>query len=101
VGKVLTITAGHSLSLQRHRDKDETLALQTGQVSVEYGPDAGHLQTVVLHPGHRLRIRPRVVHRVTALRDSQVLETSTAGPGWRQDVVRLEDSYGRAGTSNP
>jgi mannose-6-phosphate isomerase-like protein (cupin superfamily) len=101
VGKVLTITAGHSLSLHLHRHKDETLAVQTGQVSIEYGPDASQLRTVVLDPGQRLLIRAQVVHRVTALSDSRVLETSTAVPGWREDVVRLQDAYGREGTSAP
>jgi mannose-6-phosphate isomerase-like protein (cupin superfamily) len=101
VGKVLTITAGHALSLQHHREKDETLAVQSGQVTVEYGPDAQHLRTVTLQPGQRLLIRAPVVHRITAVSDSRVLETSTAHPGWREDVVRLEDSYGRAGTSSP
>ncbi len=101
VGKVLTIGAGRALSLQHHRNKDETLAVQTGEIRVEYGPDRTHLTSVTLAPGERLLIRAYVIHRITAIKDSCVLEASTARPGWRDDVVRLDDHYGREGTSAP
>jgi len=101
VGKVLDINAGGVLSLQMHHDKNETVAVQTGRISMEYGPDAEHLQTVTLRPGDRLLIPAQVVHRMTAIVDSRVLEASTAHHGWRDDVVRFEDRYGRAGTSAP
>jgi hypothetical protein len=38
---------------------------------------------------------------MTALTDLVFVEASTADEGWREDVVRLEDKYGRAGTSTP
>jgi mannose-6-phosphate isomerase-like protein (cupin superfamily) len=101
VGKVLHVVAGGVLSLQQHLAKDETLAVQSGRVRVEHGADRHHLRTTVLGAGDRLLIRAQVVHRITADEDSVVLETSTARPGWRTDVVRLEDRYGRAGTSAP
>ena len=46
-------------------------------------------------------VRAGVVHRITAVVDSDVLEVSTAWPGWRTDIVRLGDAYGRGGTSTP
>ena len=101
VGKILHIVAGGELSLQRHLAKDETVAVQSGRVRIDHGPDADHLRTATLLPGDCLRIRPHVVHRISADVDSVVLETSTAGPGWRTDVVRLEDRYGRGGTTLP
>jgi mannose-6-phosphate isomerase-like protein (cupin superfamily) len=101
VGKVLHVKAGGVLSLQQHVAKDETIAVQSGRVRLEHGPDAEHLQTVTLKPGDRLFIRAHTVHRVTADVDSVLLETSTAHPGWRTDVVRLEDRYGRGGTTAP
>ena len=101
VGKVLHVTAGGVLSLQRHVRKDETLAVQSGRVRIEHGPDRDQLRTTTLQPGDRLLIRSGVVHRISADVDSVILETSTAHPGWRTDVVRLEDRYGREGTSAP
>jgi mannose-6-phosphate isomerase-like protein (cupin superfamily) len=101
VGKILHIVAGGTLSLQQHRAKDETIAVQSGRIQVEHGPDRDRLQTVALNPGERLLIRADVVHRISADVDSVILESSTAHPGWRTDVVRLEDRYGRDGTSAP
>ena len=101
VGKVLHIRAGYALSLQHHVLKDETLSVRSGQVTVEHGPGPGLLETSVLGPGQRLLVRAGTVHRLRAVVDSEVLEVSTAWPGWRTDVVRLDDGYGRTGTSAP
>ncbi|MBI4942836.1 MAG: cupin [Actinobacteria bacterium] len=99
VGKTLHIRAGAALSLQRHEVKDETLAVRTGRVVVEHGTDPGRLESLTLEPGQQVLVRAGVVHRVTALVDSDVLEVSTAWPGWRTDIVRLGDAYGREGTT--
>ncbi len=101
VGKVLSITAGSSLSLQHHLLKEETLAVESGQVRIELGPDPSHLRTLTLEAGQRILIRARVVHRITAVTDARIIETSTAPPGWREDIVRHRDLYGRAGTIAP
>jgi mannose-6-phosphate isomerase-like protein (cupin superfamily) len=101
VGKILHITAGGVLSLQMHRSKDETVAVQHGEITLEHGPDVSRLDVVTLGPGDRMLIPARVVHRITAVTDSRVLEASTAHQGWRDDVVRFEDAYGRKGTSAP
>lgn len=101
VGKTLHITAGASLSLQRHTLKDETLCVRSGRVAVECGTDPRRLTTLTLEPGQQVLIRAGVVHRISAEVDSELLEVSTAWPGWRTDVVRLEDAYGRGGTTEP
>ena len=101
VGKVLHIVAGGRLSLQQHHDKEETVAVQSGRITVEHGSDPDRLERVVLRSGDRLLIRAHTVHRISAEVDSVVLEASTARPGWRADVVRIEDHYGRRGTSAP
>ncbi len=101
VGKVLHIRAGASLSLQRHLLKDETLSVQSGRVTVEHGPDPRSLESLTLEPGQQVLLAAPVVHRLTALVDSEVLEVSTAWPGWRTDVERLDDVYGRTGTTAP
>ena len=99
VGKVLFVKAGESLSLQFHREKDESWLLQTGRAKIELGP-AGDpmLNAEVVGPGAAFRFRPGTVHRVTAIEDTTILEVSTPQP---DDVVRLEDRYGREGTSDP
>ena len=99
VGKILFVRAGHSLSLQFHNEKDESWLVQSGRATLELG-DAGQgvLNTEVIGEGASFRYRPGTVHRVTALEDTTILEVSTPQ---LDDVVRLEDAYGRSGTSGP
>ena len=99
VGKVLFVKAGESLSLQFHREKDESWYVQSGRAQLELG-DAGQaiLNSEVIATGACFRYRPGTVHRVTALEDTTILEVSTPH---LDDVVRLEDAYGREGTSAP
>jgi mannose-6-phosphate isomerase-like protein (cupin superfamily) len=98
VGKLLFIRAGHALSLQYHREKDEAWLVHEGRASLELGPLDGPLETLEIRPGDAFRYRPGTVHRVTALEDTLILEVSTPQ---LEDVVRLEDQYGREGTSAP
>jgi mannose-6-phosphate isomerase len=99
VGKVLFVRAGHSLSLQLHRQKDESWYVESGRAELELGDEDGaELQKAVVTAGACFRYRPGTVHRVTALEDTTILEVSTPH---LDDVVRLEDAYGRAGTSEP
>jgi mannose-6-phosphate isomerase-like protein (cupin superfamily) len=99
VGKVLFVKAGESLSLQFHKEKDESWYVQSGRAELELG-DAGQgiLNSEVVGEGACFRYRPGTVHRVTALEDTAILEVSTPQ---LDDVVRLDDRYGRAGTSEP
>jgi mannose-6-phosphate isomerase-like protein (cupin superfamily) len=98
-GKVLFVRAGHSLSLQFHREKDESWLVQSGRARVELGEAGqGPLDEEVVAAGACFRFRPGTVHRVTALEDTTILEVSTHQ---LDDVVRLEDAYGRAGTTEP
>ena len=98
-GKVLFVRAGHALSLQFHREKDESWLVQSGRAKLELG-DAGQgaLAEEVVGPGYAFHYRPGTVHRVTALEDTTILEVSTPQ---LDDVVRLEDAYGRERTSAP
>ena len=98
VGKVLFVRAGESLSLQYHEVKDESWLVQEGHARLELGEVGGRLEELEIGPGDAFRLQPRTVHRVTALEDTLVIEVST--PHLR-DVVRLEDRYGREGTSAP
>jgi mannose-6-phosphate isomerase len=101
VGKLLTVRAGESLSLQYHDEKDETIALVSGRAELDLGTAADALTAVALQAGMSVHLPPGLLHRLRALDDSVFVEASTAAPGWREDVVRLEDRYGRDGTSAP
>jgi mannose-6-phosphate isomerase-like protein (cupin superfamily) len=95
-GKAIHVTEGHALSLQYHERKEETISVQSGRLSVEVGESEDALEQFELLPGESIHLRPGVRHRVTALDDTVMLEASTTE---LDDVVRLEDRYGRQGTS--
>jgi len=93
-GKVLFIKAGESISLQFHRKKDESWLIHSGRAELEMAEPGQKLPaSEVVGPGAAFRIRPGTVHRVKALEDTTILEVSTPQ---LEDVVRLEDRYGRA-----
>jgi mannose-6-phosphate isomerase len=98
-GKVLFVKAGAALSLQFHREKDESWLVQSGRAKLELGDTGARvLHEEVVGAGAAFRYRPGTVHRVTAIEDTTILEVSTPQ---LDDVVRLEDRYGREGTSEP
>ena len=92
VGKLLFVRAGESLSLQYHERKDESWLVHGGRASLELGQVGGELETVEIAAGDAFRYRPETVHRVTAIEDTTILEVSTPH---LDDVVRLDDRYGR------
>jgi mannose-6-phosphate isomerase len=94
VGKILHIKAGHALSLQYHNLKDETVYVHTGKLLYEIEID-GQLTAREMLPGDSIHVTPKTVHRMTAIEDTDVLEASTPE---LDDVVRLQDRYGREGT---
>ena len=97
-GKAIHVRDGHSLSLQYHEEKEETISVQSGRLRVEIGFHEDSLESFDLEPGESIHLRPGVRHRVTAVGDTVMLEASTTQ---LLDVVRLEDRYGRQGTSAP
>jgi mannose-6-phosphate isomerase len=91
--KILHIQAGHRLSLQYHRVKEETVLLVRGRLTIELeGPDAS-LQQIEVLPGQVFHIDRGRKHRFVAMEDSDLLEVSTPE---LDDLVRLHDDYGRA-----
>ncbi len=100
-GKIIHVIAGHSLSLQYHLEKDETISVLSGAALIEHGPAVEELTSQHFGPGDTIHLPPGTLHRITAITDLIFAEASTARPGWREDVVRLEDKYGRTGTSAP
>ncbi|HVM95703.1 MAG TPA: cupin domain-containing protein [Candidatus Acidoferrales bacterium] len=92
VGKTLHIERGEALSLQFHERKDETICVLSGILQLEIGHDDQPSQTLTLSPGQSFHITPGLRHRMTAIETCDVLEASTPE---LDDVVRLEDRYGR------
>jgi quercetin dioxygenase-like cupin family protein len=66
------------------------MSLEVGQ-----GADAHVLE---MKPGDSFHCPPGTVHRMVGRTDVRVFEVSTPE---LDDVVRLEDAYGREGTSEP
>lgn len=95
LGKVLHINKGEALSLQYHERKDEYQYVMKGAIDMELGGDDGKLATHRMKAGDTLHITPGTRHRMTAVEDTDIFEVSTPEI---DDVIRLEDRYGRAGT---
>ncbi|MBN1209433.1 MAG: cupin domain-containing protein [Myxococcaceae bacterium] len=97
VGKLLHVKQGHKLSLQFHNKKDETIHVHSGKLLFVVDEGQGLIEKE-MSPGESYHIKPLTQHRMVALTDCDILEVSTPE---LDDVVRLEDSYGRVGTSKP
>ncbi|HET7711099.1 MAG TPA: cupin domain-containing protein [Thermoanaerobaculia bacterium] len=95
VGKILHINRGECLSLQYHEMKEETLYVIAGELRLTI-EDATERRELALREGEAFHIPPRLIHRMEAVVDTDVAEVSTPE---LDDVVRLEDRYGRTGTS--
>lgn len=96
LGKILHINQGEALSLQYHEQKDECQLVMKGEMDFELGEHESKLEKRRLREGDTVHITPGLRHRMTAVTDVDIFEVSTAEI---EDVVRLEDRYGRAGTS--
>jgi mannose-6-phosphate isomerase-like protein (cupin superfamily) len=96
-GKILHLEPGHCLSLQYHERKDETLFVLSGEVTLLLDVD-GSLKEIRMASGDVQRIRPGIRHRLSAEQPADLIEVSSPE---LDDVVRLEDRYGRAGTKEP
>ncbi len=92
VGKILHIKAGEALSLQYHRVKDETIMVLSGRIQLIYYVDGEPPKSRDLGPREPFRVTAELRHRYIAIEDTELLEVSTTE---LDDVVRLEDRYGR------
>jgi len=98
LGKVLHVRGGQALSLQYHVQKDESIYVLSGLLDLVLESPAGELETHRLTPGMSARVHPGRRHRFVAVEDTDLLEVSSPEV---DDIVRLEDRYGREGTSAP
>jgi mannose-1-phosphate guanylyltransferase/mannose-6-phosphate isomerase len=92
--KVITVQPGGALSLQYHHRRDELWVILDTGAQIEVG-------TEVLRPekGEKIFIPRKTAHRLSATGDKSVriLEVSF-GQFDEEDIVRLEDVYGRVPT---
>ena len=97
LGKLIHVDAGQALSLQYHVQKDETIFVLSGDLDLVLEDDGGVIQTHRMTAGMSARVRPGRRHRFQAVTGVDLCEVSSPEI---DDVVRLEDNYGRAGTSS-
>lgn len=97
-GKLIHIEGGHLLSLQYHVQKDESIHVISGVMDLQLESNSGEVETHRLTAGMSAHIRPGRKHRFIAVENTDLFEVSSPEI---DDVVRIEDSYGRAGTSAP
>jgi mannose-6-phosphate isomerase len=98
VGKILVIEAGRRLSLQRHRVKDESIYVASGRLRLSLEDDEGTVSIEEIGPGEYRRVATGRIHRYEAIERCELIEVSTPE---LDDVVRLEDDFGREGTNAP
>ena len=98
VGKVIVIEAGRRLSLQLHRRKDESVLVIEGRMRLHLEDAAGMMQVRELGKGEFARVPVGRRHRFEAIEQVELVEVSTPE---LDDVVRIEDDFGREGTSAP
>jgi mannose-6-phosphate isomerase len=98
VGKILVIEAGKRLSLQKHEIKDESILVLSGRLQLTLEDDAGVVRVEVVGPGEHRRVETGRIHRYEAIERCELIEVSTPE---LDDVIRLEDDFGREGTNAP
>lgn len=96
-GKILEIEKGHRFSLQYHEKKEETQLIIEGKIKFTYGKNLKKLSTCILNAGEKIDIPPKMIHRAEALQKTVIFEVSSAE---LDDVVKLDDDYGRTGKGN-
>lgn len=98
VGKLLTIETGKRLSLQHHEVKDEWIHVLDGRLRLTLENESGVVERRELGPGEGAHVATGRQHRYEAIETCRLIEVSTSE---LEDVVRLEDDFGREGTSAP
>ncbi len=98
VGKILVIETGKRLSLQRHEVKDESILVLSGRLELTLEDETGAIVVEALGPGEHRHVAVGRIHRYAAIERCELVEVSTPE---LDDVVRLEDDFGREGTNTP
>jgi mannose-6-phosphate isomerase-like protein (cupin superfamily) len=97
-GKVLVIETGRRLSLQYHEHKLESILVTSGRLLLWLEGDDGVVRTEEVVPGEARLIPVGRRHRYEAIERVELFEVSSPE---LEDVVRVEDDFGREGTTAP
>jgi len=92
IGKKIIITKGNRISLQSHLKKHETFYLDKGRAEFIIENKINEISDKEPHENRSFVIKPGTKHRIRAITDCVILESSTDYPN---DVCRYEDDYGR------
>ena len=88
--KILSVSPGEALSLQFHKSRDEYWHVLSGNGSAVVGEE-----TRALSPGGDCFVPRGTNHRLTGGTETLVLLELAFGDYDEEDIVRLEDKYGR------
>jgi mannose-6-phosphate isomerase-like protein (cupin superfamily) len=85
-GKILHVNAGHGFSMHLHADKHETFYILSGSAKLEIiNTKTTEISTIELNEGDCYVIDRLVPHRIEAITELDIIESST--------YHRDEDSY--------
>ncbi len=77
-GKRLIIKKNHACSLHFHKNKLETMHLQSGKIEIRFrNPFSAEDYVVLLVPGDSIHIHSPAMHQIFAIEDSELYEFST------------------------
>ncbi|MGI8904941.1 MAG: phosphoheptose isomerase [Candidatus Sumerlaeaceae bacterium] len=98
--KILLVAPGARLSLQYHHRRGEHWRVLDGPVKVVRGPDNSSLEEILATAGEVIRIPQGKWHRLVGMetwgRIAEIWQhTDPASPSGEDDIVRVEDDYGR------
>ncbi len=89
--KIITVKPGQQLSLQYHHHREEFWRVLSGQGEVVIGED-----TIPATQGDNFHIPKKAIHRMQTQDKELVILEIAYGNFDEEDIVRLEDKYGRS-----
>ena len=91
LGKINFYKAGFAGGLQKHKEKDETFHIISGEGYLDLEIITGKLQRFTIKTGDTIHIPPGAVHRIKAITDLTGVEFSNS---IENDRHRCEEEYG-------
>ncbi len=89
--KTIFIKKGESLSLQYHNHRSEFWCILSGTPDVTIGDTVTHAKA-----GDEFEVSVKTNHRIGAVNDDVEFLEISSGNFDENDIVRLEDNYGRS-----
>lgn len=88
--KTITVLPGKRLSLQKHQFRDEVWVCIRGSVTAEVGSSKKTLKV-----GDSVHVKPKQLHRLSSKGGGTIVEVAYGKKVAEDDIVRVEDDYGR------